>query len=79
MKATTRSGLFLAAVSLAATMANAGDQTHVGPGNGAATSLAQKSPIADQAEEAEPDLAGVRLEQYGAVVRPSFSFCHKIR
>lgn len=49
MKATTRSGLLLAAVSLATTMASAGDQTHVGPGNGAAAALAAKSPVVTSA------------------------------
>ena len=49
MKATTRSGLVLAALSLAATFAMAGDQTHVGPGNGAAAVLASKSPVVSSA------------------------------
>lgn len=49
MKATTRSGLVIAALSLAVSLANAGDQTHVGPGNPAAAALAQRSPIVTSA------------------------------
>src|SRR5579862_8665824 len=49
MNATTRSGLVVVALCLAVTLANAGDQTHVGPGNGAAAALAQKSPVVSSA------------------------------
>lgn len=48
MKATTRSGLVIAALSLAS-MANAADQTHVGAGNPAAATLALQSPIVTSA------------------------------
>jgi len=39
----------LAVLSLAATLASAGDQTHVGAGNAAAAALAQRSPIVSSA------------------------------
>jgi hypothetical protein len=49
MKAITQSAVVFAALAFAATLASAGDQTQVGPGNPAAAALAAKSPIVSSA------------------------------